>query len=76
MIVAMSKEFYDNNNGGNCGQVNSTWFRVALASLILLQSLTITWGGKSVTAKMVDSCPGCSYGSLGTFHLRDFSHER
>ncbi|KZV73719.1 hypothetical protein PENSPDRAFT_574126 [Peniophora sp. CONT] len=47
MIVAMSKEFYDNNNGGNCGQ-----------------SLTITWGGKSVTAKMVDSCPGCSYGSL------------
>ena len=48
MIVAMSKEFYDNNDGGNCGQ-----------------SLTITWGGKSVTATMVDSCPGCAYGSLG-----------
>ncbi|KAI0313053.1 RlpA-like double-psi beta-barrel-protein domain-containing protein-containing protein, partial [Amylostereum chailletii] len=47
LIVAMSKEFYDANDGANCGQ-----------------KLSITWGGVTETATMVDSCPGCSYGDL------------
>ncbi|KAI0322416.1 RlpA-like double-psi beta-barrel-protein domain-containing protein-containing protein, partial [Amylostereum chailletii] len=46
-IVAMSKAFYDANDGGNCGQ-----------------KLSITWGGKTATATMVDSCPGCGYYDL------------
>ncbi|KAI0269926.1 expansin family protein [Gloeopeniophorella convolvens] len=46
-IVAMSKAFYDANNGGNC-----------------YQFLEISWGGKTVKAQMVDSCPGCGENDL------------
>ncbi|KAI0287944.1 expansin family protein [Russula brevipes] len=47
LIVAISKGFYDQTGGSNCGkhvQINS--------------------GGKTVTAQIVDSCPGCGPNDL------------
>ncbi|KAJ7598796.1 riboflavin aldehyde-forming enzyme [Mycena floridula] len=48
-IVAISKAFYDDNNGGNCDQ----WVQV-----------TDSRNGQTHYGKTRDSCPGCGYYDL------------
>jgi expansin (peptidoglycan-binding protein) len=48
-IVAQAASFYDQNDGGNCGQ----WLQIVN-----------TANGKSVSAFVGDKCPGCSYNDL------------
>ncbi|KAI0032557.1 RlpA-like double-psi beta-barrel-protein domain-containing protein-containing protein [Vararia minispora EC-137] len=58
---------------GNCGWTNTNSEHVVAMSKAFYdvnkggncgQTLTITWGGKTETATMVDSCPGCGYYDL------------
>jgi len=58
---------------GNCGWESSDSDLVVAMSKAFYdsnsggncgQTLDITWGGKTVTATMVDSCPGCGLGDL------------
>jgi len=48
-IAAMATSFYDQNDGGNCGQ----WLQVVN-----------TANGKSTWALLMDSCDGCGYNDL------------
>ncbi|GAA5997152.1 RlpA-like double-psi beta-barrel domain-containing protein [Rhodotorula paludigena] len=58
--------FYQNGNAGNCGSVHSdSDYIIALESSMYGsgghcgQSVTISHGGKSIQAKVADSCPSC-----------------
>jgi len=48
-IAAMATSFYDQNNGGNCGQ----WIQIEN-----------TANGNTTWALMMDSCDGCGYHDL------------
>jgi hypothetical protein len=50
LIVAISKDRYDDANGSNCGQYIH---------------ITNTANGHTTWVKTVDSCPGCGYNDLG-----------
>ncbi|KAI4524010.1 Non-catalytic module family EXPN protein [Schizophyllum commune Tattone D] len=49
MVIAISKDRYDANNGGNCNQ----WIKIKN-----------TANGKMATGQVRDSCPGCGYDDL------------
>ncbi|GAA5907833.1 RlpA-like double-psi beta-barrel domain-containing protein [Sporobolomyces salmoneus] len=59
-------------NAGSCGQVNGDYSAIVALNAVQMngsqcgQWVTIknTQNGKTVSAKVADTCPGCSYGSL------------
>jgi hypothetical protein len=64
-IVAISKQMYDQSNGGYCNQVGFSFAAGVQSHSILFQWVQITYNGKSVYAMVRDSCPGCAYNDLG-----------
>lgn len=60
----------ETGNAGSCGQMlSNSGFTVAMNvaqmnSGLCYQTITMSYGGKTTTATIVDTCPGCPWGGL------------
>ncbi len=68
--MTQARYFYQNGNPGSCGQVNSDSTPVVAVNSAQMnsglcgKSVWIQGNGKTIEAKIADTCPTCDHGSL------------